>query len=611
MLLWVLSLAALVAGDVEVTLVGLGKLRGKEGVTRNNHKYQQFLGIPYAEPPTGDRRFRNPVPVSSWEEEGVRSASEFGPVCLQMPYSAPDMIEGSENCLYLNIYTKDVTASKPVLFYIHGGSFIAGDPQRLTGEYLLEEDIVLVTVQYRLGPLGWLTTADGEAPGNYGLQDQLLALRWVQQHIGAFGGDKAQVTIAGMSAGGASVNYLLLSPQTDGLFSRAFSMSGSAMAWWANIPHQERTAQRLGEAMDCPTVDSAAMIQCLQEKSASQIMAAQTSLYAWHHDRVEKEPLTIWSPRPDLEAKEDAILPLDPGTAMSVGQMQPVPFLVGVAESEGAWQAANYLEQDEVMVEFLKNFDDVAIHTLGLENQVKSGDMAMVIKKIKEFYLSGMVKETDPQKKLDSVTSGMVNMMGDALFNYPIDRMVKLQGNKAHSKVWVYQYNYKHNHSLAFFDPQNPGQVRKPGLKALTKATHGHELSMLFPAFEKEMGPLSEEETKHSKKFVKFVADFMVNGHPKGDGKYEYSDWEPVANGQLTYFIHGKYSASNKGLPNQHRMKWWNELPVYWKKNPEEPVKKADVDDFILGEVEELTKEELEELEAKLVLEEMKVKDEL
>merc|ERR1711971_909112 len=183
--------------------------------------------------------------------------------------------------------------------------------------------------------------------------------------------------------------------------------------------------------------------------------------------------------------------------------------------------------------------------------------------------LSGMVKETDPQKKLDSVTSGMVNMMGDALFNYPIDRMVKLQGNKAHSPVWVYQYNYKHNHSLAFFDPQNPGQVRRPGLKALTKATHGHEISMLFPAFEKEMGPLSEEETKHSKKFVKFVANFMVNGHPKG---------------------HGKYSASNKGLPNQHRMKWWNELPVYWKKNPEEPVKKADVDNLIPGEVEELTK---------------------
>merc|ERR1711971_920385 len=252
MLLWVLSLAALVAGDVEVMLEGLGKLRGKAGVARNNHKYHQFLGIPYAEPPTGDRRFRNPVPVTSWEEEGVRSASEFGPVCLQMPYSAPDKIEGSENCLYLNIYTKDVTASKPVLFYLHGGSFIAGDPQRLTGEYLLEEDIVLVTVQYRLGPLGWLTTADGEAPGNYGLQDQLLALKWVQQHIGAFGGDKDIVTLAGFSAGAASVNLLMLSPLSAGLFHRAVAMSGSALAWWASLNNLETTSKKLARALNCP-----------------------------------------------------------------------------------------------------------------------------------------------------------------------------------------------------------------------------------------------------------------------------------------------------------------------------------------------------------------------
>ena len=537
----------------------------------------------------------------------MRDATSFGPACLQMQHEYPDQILGSENCLFLNVFTKDVTAKKPVLVYIHGGAFVFGSPHRLTGEFLMEEEVVVVTLQYRLGPMGWLTTADSAAPGNYGLQDQVLALRWIQHHIASFGGDRDLVTLAGMSAGGASVNYLLLSPQTHGLFHRAVSMSGSAMAWWANIPHQETTALQLARAMSCPTSPSAALVSCLQGKSASQIMAAQASFYAWHHDKIEKEPMTIWSPRPDLEAKEDAILPIEPAMAMSVGQMQPVPFLVGVAESEGVWQAGNYLNQDDVMVEFLKKFDDVGRHALGLMNQVKKGEMGMVMKKIKDFYLSALVKETDMQKRLDSVVSGMVNMMGDAMFNYPIDRMVKLQGNKEHSPVWVYQYNYKHNHSLAFFDPARPGHVRTPDLKPLQKPTHAHEVSMLFPAFEEEMGPLSEEETKYSRKFVKFLVDFMVKGHPKGDGKYEYKEWEPVANGQLSYFVHGKYSGTQKGLPYQHRMKWWNELPVFWKKNPED---KAE-DDYILGEVEELTKEELEELEAKLVLEEMKLKDEL
>ena len=552
-------------------------------------------------------RFKNPVPVKSWAEEGVRDATSFGPACLQMQHEYPDQILGSENCLFLNVFTKDVTAKKPVLVYIHGGAFVFGSPHRLTGEFLMEEEVVVVTLQYRLGPMGWLTTADSAAPGNYGLQDQVLALRWIQHHIASFGGDRDLVTLAGMSAGGASVNYLLLSPQTHGLFHRAVSMSGSAMAWWANIPHQETTAHRLADTFQCPSETSEDIIQCLQQISGREIMEAQAKFYPWNHDKVEKEPLTIWSPRPDPEAEEEAMMPIQPAIRMVEGQMQPVPFLVGVAESEGVWQAGNYLNQDDVMVEFLKKFDDVGRHALGLMNQVKKGEMGMVMKKIKDFYLSALVKETDMQKRLDSVVSGMVNMMGDAMFNYPIDRMVKLQGNKEHSPVWVYQYNYKHNHSLAFFDPARPGHVRTPDLKPLQKPTHAHEVSMLFPAFEEEMGPLSEEETKYSRKFVKFLVDFMVKGHPKGDGKYEYKEWEPVANGQLSYFVHGKYSGTQKGLPYQHRMKWWNELPVFWKKNPED---KAE-DDYILGEVEELTKEELEELEAKLVLEEMKLKDEL
>jgi len=613
-LLSLLYLALLVGAEeeelVEVTLQGLGGLRGKTGEARNKEKYYQFLGVPFAEPPTGENRFRGPVPVKSWEAEGVRGAMEFGPSCLQMPLFTPDKITGSEDCLYLNVYTRslDSTAKKPVLVFIHGGAFIAGDSKRFTGEYLMEQDMVLVTLQYRLGPLGWLTTADRHAPGNYGLLDQILALRWVQDHITQFGGDKDLVTISGMSAGGASVNYLLLSPQTDGLFHRAIAMSGSALCWWANIPHQEKTAVKLASNLNCPTSSSTEMVDCLRAVPGRDMMTAQASLYHWHHDRVEKEPMTIWSPRPDLEALGEAVLPVEPHFAMEVGQIQPVPFLVGAAESEGVWQAAHYLTQDDVMSEFLSKFEDVARHSLGLVGQVSKGEMQKVLKEIKEFYLGALTKEQDLKKRLESVVYGMVNMMGDAMFNYPIDRMVKLHGNKEHSPVWVYQYNYKHNHSLAYFDPLNPGQVRKPELKSLDRATHAHEVSMMAPVFEPEMGPLSKQETEQSQKFVKFLMEFMVRGTPKHDGKYEYKEWEPVADGQLSYFVVGRYSGAQKGLPHQHRMKWWNSLPVFWKKNKEQaPLENIDPVEV----VEELTKEELEELEAKLLVEEMKVKEEL
>ena len=340
----------------------------------------------------------------------------------------------------------------------------------------MEEDLVFVSLQYRLGPFGFLTTADSTAPGNYGLHDQLAALRWIQTHIARFGGDPGSVTISGISAGGASVNYLMLSPQSAGLFHRAVAMSGSALCWWANIPHQEQTARNLGAAMNCPTTSSEEMVECLKEKPAKDIMIAQSTLYAWHHDKMEKEPMNIWSPRPDPEAEENAVLPIDPHLAMQVGQIQPVPFLVGVAESEGLWRAANYLTQvhtlyfrylvhkiltqDDVMVEFVKNYGEIAPYTLGLVGQVNEGQMKPVLKKIRDYYLSAMTKEENLEKRLEKVVYGMNQMLGDTMFNYPIDRMVKMQGNKEYSPVWVYQYNFKHNHSLAFMDVTRPGKVQ-------------------------------------------------------------------------------------------------------------------------------------------------------
>ena len=111
------------------------------------------------------------------------------------------------------------------------------------------------------------------------------------------------------------------------------------------------------------------------------------------------------------------------------------------------------------MMEFVQKFGDIAPHALGLVGQVNQGQMKPVISKIRDFYLSAMTKEQDLKKRLERVVYGMIQMLGDTMFNYPIDRMIKMQGNKAYSPVWVYQYNYKHNHSLANFDVTNPGEV--------------------------------------------------------------------------------------------------------------------------------------------------------
>lgn len=195
-----------------------------------------FKGIPYAAPPVGQNRWRPPVSAPRWS--GVRDAEAFGPACIQPTPGAPHIYSDtlgatSEDCLSLNIWTPSTAAKAPVIVWIHGGSLVAGSSkERLyDGSALAAEGVVVVSINYRLGVLGYLAHPDlsAESPagisGNYGLMDQIEALRWVQRNIGAFGGDPANVTIAGESAGGLSVMYLMASPLARGLFAKAIAQS--------------------------------------------------------------------------------------------------------------------------------------------------------------------------------------------------------------------------------------------------------------------------------------------------------------------------------------------------------------------------------------------------
>jgi para-nitrobenzyl esterase len=191
-----------------------------------------WKGIPYAQPPTGDLRWQAPRPVSPWQ--GIRPAAEFGPMCPQGDpvQLKPDM---SEDCLNLNIWSPAKAGEKlPVFFWIHGGGFTGGSG-RINGEPLAKLGIVVVSINYRLGMLGFLAHPDltrespHQASGNYGLMDQIAALRWVKDNIAAFGGDPEQVTIGGSSAGGTSVGCLLASPLAKGFFRGAMLDSASRL----------------------------------------------------------------------------------------------------------------------------------------------------------------------------------------------------------------------------------------------------------------------------------------------------------------------------------------------------------------------------------------------
>jgi para-nitrobenzyl esterase len=193
-----------------------------------------FKGIPFAAPPVGDLRWRPPQPAKPWA--GMREATEFGPQCMQMRQVTPDVKE-SEDCLTLNVYTPanfKPGAKLPVMVFIHGGSFTSGSGSLFLydGSHFAQRGVVLVTVNYRLGRLGFFAhpALTAEQPGaelaNYGMMDNLAALKWVQANIAAFGGDPKNVTAFGESAGGILINDLMASPKAQGLFAKAISESG-------------------------------------------------------------------------------------------------------------------------------------------------------------------------------------------------------------------------------------------------------------------------------------------------------------------------------------------------------------------------------------------------
>lgn len=232
-----------------------------------------FKGIPYAEPPVGTQRWRAPVAKAKWA--GVRDATEFGPACFQPESKLNNIYAGnpmpmSEDCLSLNIWTPDHARNAPVFFWIYGGALWGGasrDPM-YDGAALARRGIVVVSINYRLGPLGWLAHPglSAENPqglsGNYGLLDQIEALRWVKRNISSFGGNPSNVTIAGESAGGLSVMYLLASPPARGLFAKAIAESAYMISTPElktaryGAPSAEAAGVALGDKLKAPTIEA-------------------------------------------------------------------------------------------------------------------------------------------------------------------------------------------------------------------------------------------------------------------------------------------------------------------------------------------------------------------
>ncbi|CAH1394617.1 unnamed protein product [Nezara viridula] len=423
----------------EVALVQ-GIVRGLYTKTFKNRQIASFESIPYAEPPVGNYRFKEPIPAGPWL--GVYNATTEPPACLQLDFFQTKSIIGSEDCLYINVYTPQLPDKKiedkqtkllDVLAFIHGGAFMIGKSGYHGPSILLERDIVLVTFNYRLGPLGFLSTEDSVVPGNNALKDQVLALQWIQKNIAAFGGNPNSVTLAGQSAGGGSCHYHVLSPLSKGLFHKAICMSGVALNPWAVADNLKEKTMIIATDLGCPTNNSLIMIECLRNRPAEHIVSIINKFVYWG----DMYPLMFFGPVIE-QPSATAFISDSPVNIIKDKKGSDVPLIFSFTHDEGLAAAGAILTKPGLFEDMLSRWDELIPLILDYNYSAPSDKKSEITNKIKEKY---EIDDTPEGHKI------FIKLIGDRLFESGISKTSKLSASAYTSPIYIYRFSYRGKHS--------------------------------------------------------------------------------------------------------------------------------------------------------------------
>ncbi|XP_043382213.1 fatty acyl-CoA hydrolase precursor, medium chain isoform X1 [Chelonia mydas] len=517
-----------------------GPLKGKRVTVKGTDRLTNvFLGIPFAKPPVGALRFSPPQPAEPWIS--VRDATSFPPVCLQDQAILEKFGEIfprkqlnfsiSEDCLYLNIYTpahSNEKAKLPVMVWIHGGGLSMGGASMYDGSGLsASENLVVVTIQYRLGITGFFSTGDEHAHGNWGFLDQVAALQWIQENIKHFGGDPGSVTIFGESAGGISVSGLVLSPLAKGLFHKAISESGVALFPAVFSSHPEVTAKIVANITGCDTSSSAAMVHCLRKKPEEEM------ILNFQQQQVGIIPAVI----------DGVFIQKNPEELMAGKDFSAVPYIIGINNHEFGWLLPFSLDMPGLKEGMHK---ETILSTLQMLHPFLPVP-AEFVSLITDEYLGDT---DDPVALRDQ----FLDLLGDAMFLVPA---IKTSNYHRDSGSPLYFYEFQHRPSSASFKPD------------FVKADHGDEVSFVFGgAFLTDETALcafrdATEEEKHlSRTIMKYWANFARNGNPNGESLVEW----PV------YDMNEKYLELN--LQQKEAKKLKGNRVEFWTKTLPEKIKK-------------------------------------
>lgn len=484
--------------------------------------YDAFYGIAFARPPVGNLRFRvifyfknssglldqtksfylipsqDPVPSPWWM--GTYKAIVPKLFCWQFDSQIfPLPPSGTEDCLYMNIYRPRVNPKRPlnVVVFIHGGGFYSGNnsPLLYGPEFFMETgQVILVTIAYRLNVFGFLATGDAASPGNYGLKDQTMALRWINQHIGAFGGDPNAVTLMGQSAGSVAVNYHLVSKHSEGLYKNAIMLSGTVESPWAQPRERPRSvvnshARALG-IQNAARLDSMDLVEVFRKIPAKDLTSTVIDLYKW-----ENLPVAAYLPVVEPPDTPDPFLTVHPRIALAQGDFVKVPVMTSITHGDGMNFIQPIIRLDSRYGEFNANM--YSLMPVVLEMDQRHPNMTAIVSKVRARYFGR--RGTVSPKNFDSV----VRMSSDYHFGRPL--FTTCQAMARHTPVFVHKLDYKGLNSISTFYTRT---LRNYGV------VHADDLMYLFRMVALFPYQLTPEDQKVQQAFMAHVMSFVKYSYP-------------------------------------------------------------------------------------------------
>ncbi|CAK1603758.1 unnamed protein product [Parnassius mnemosyne] len=518
--------------------LGCGKLRGTESKLWNGSTYYSFKGIPYAQPPVGKLRFKAPLPPEPWQ--GTYDAFEHGPVCPQTETNGGNIHKCSEDCLYLNVYTKslDRNSKLPVMILIHAGAYRSGSGNTdIYGpDFLLQHDVLLVTFNYRLEALGFLCLDTPEIPGNAGMKDQIAAFRWVQRNIENLGGDPNNVTIFGGSAGGTSVTYHLLSPLSTGLFHKAIAQSGVCLVDWSQGKNGRERAIRAAKYLGKEINNTSELTDLFQSVPVEKLV--KITFKSMTEDEKHRGYPTHFVPVVEKEFENvEAFITKEPIDLLLSGQVNKVPLITGYNSSEGLFATAYQIKK----VNFMNNNLSYYVPR-EIANVVSTDTLADFGNKIQSFY-AGDRKMTE--KDIDII----MNLLSDIHFVYNCHRFCQFYSTLCES-IFTYRFDCVTDLNV---------QKKSLGFEHCKGACHVDELYYLF---KNEMNKDAYESQEKLREIVfkvtKLWTNFAKTGNPTPNNTLGFN-WAPYTTRGKEYLIMNENFRMGT-FADKERVEFWNSL---------------------------------------------------